>query len=70
MKCIAILATSLLATGLILSAFAAADAPQPAPLKVTPEATEFFEKNVRPVLVENCFGCHGPKQQFSGLRLR
>ena len=33
------------------------------------EAVEFFEAKVRPVLVENCFGCHGPKKQFAGLRL-
>ena len=30
---------------------------------------EFFEKEVRPVLAENCFECHGPKKQKSGLRL-
>jgi cytochrome c553 len=30
---------------------------------------EFFEKHVRPVLVENCFSCHGPKRQQAGLRL-
>ncbi len=30
---------------------------------------DFFEKHVRPVLAENCFTCHGPKQQKSGLRL-
>ncbi len=30
---------------------------------------EFFEKNVRPVLVENCQECHGAKKQKNGLRL-
>lgn len=30
---------------------------------------EFFEKEVRPVLIENCYECHGPKKQKSGLRL-
>src|SRR5579872_3113039 len=35
----------------------------------TPQAVEFFEKNVRPVLVENCFKCHGPKRQEADLRL-
>jgi hypothetical protein len=34
-----------------------------------PAAIEFFEKRVRPVLVENCFGCHGPQKQKGGLRL-
>jgi len=29
----------------------------------------FFEKSVRPVLVENCHECHGAKRQKNGLRL-
>src|SRR6266511_53599 len=28
-----------------------------------------FEKEVRPLLVQKCFRCHGPKKQESGLRL-
>lgn len=35
----------------------------------TREQIEFFEKKVRPILVENCVGCHGPKKQSGGLRL-
>ncbi|MEY4378799.1 MAG: hypothetical protein RLZ85_680, partial [Verrucomicrobiota bacterium] len=37
----------------------------------TPTAAqlEFFEKEVRPVLADNCYKCHGPKKQKSGLRL-
>ncbi len=35
----------------------------------SPEALEFFEKRVRPVLVEHCLKCHGEKQQKGGLRL-
>src|SRR5215218_5402129 len=31
--------------------------------------TEFFEKNVRPLLVEHCQSCHGPDKQKGGLRL-
>jgi mono/diheme cytochrome c family protein len=34
-----------------------------------PKALEFFEARVRPVLVEHCFACHGPKKQQAGLRL-
>jgi hypothetical protein len=34
-----------------------------------PAAAEFFEKTVRPILVERCQGCHGPEAQKSGLRL-
>lgn len=35
----------------------------------TAEQIEFFEKQVRPLLAEHCFKCHGPKQQKSGLRV-
>src|SRR6187551_3157988 len=34
----------------------------------TPTQTEFFEKNVRPVLTENCVSCHG-NGASGGLRL-
>jgi hypothetical protein len=37
--------------------------------KSSPEAVEFFEKHVRPVLVEQCLSCHGPKKQSASLRL-
>ena len=30
---------------------------------------EFFEKRVRPVLIERCESCHGPEKQKGGLRL-
>ena len=30
---------------------------------------EFFEKRVRPVLVEHCYDCHGPEKQKGGLRV-
>ena len=33
----------------------------------TPEA--FFEKRVRPILIEHCQGCHGAKKQEASLRL-
>ena len=37
----------------------------------TAEQTEFFEKQVRPILVNNCVSCHGGKSgvAFAGLRL-
>ncbi|HYP09275.1 MAG TPA: PSD1 and planctomycete cytochrome C domain-containing protein, partial [Bryobacteraceae bacterium] len=37
----------------------------------TPEQTEFFEKNVRPVLAGKCYGCHNSKMKtpLGGLRL-
>jgi hypothetical protein len=33
------------------------------------EDVAFFERKVRPVLVERCLKCHGAKKQESGLRL-
>ena len=35
----------------------------------SPQDLEFFEKEVRPILAENCFECHGPDKQRSDLRL-
>ena len=32
-------------------------------------AIDFFEKEIRPLLVENCQKCHGATKQFGGLRL-
>jgi cytochrome c553 len=53
---------------LLMSAFLAADEPSAAR---TPSAQQlrFFEMNVRPLLVEHCFKCHGEKKQWGGLRL-
>ena len=48
----------------LLPLLGAAESPVP-----TPAQREFFEKDVRPVLAENCYSCHGPKKQKSGLRL-
>ena len=39
------------------------------PMPPTPEAIEHFEKTIRPILAENCYGCHGAKKQQGGLRL-
>jgi mono/diheme cytochrome c family protein len=47
-----------------LSALTLADEPKP-----TAEAIEFFESKVRPILVNQCLGCHGPEKQKAGLRL-
>ncbi len=33
------------------------------------DGLEFFEKKVRPVLVEHCFKCHGSQKQWGSLRL-
>ncbi len=44
------------------------------PLRAGGEADEhaavmFFEQHIRPLLVERCVKCHGPKEQKAGLRL-
>ena len=51
------------------SGAARADEPKPAGVSPPPEAVEFFESRVRPILVERCVKCHGPQKQSSGLRL-
>jgi cytochrome c553 len=37
--------------------------------KPSPAAIEHFEKNVRPLLLDKCVSCHGPKTKRGGLRL-
>lgn len=37
--------------------------------KSSAQQFEFFETKVRPVLARNCYSCHGPDKQFSGLRV-
>ena len=39
------------------------------PRKSTQEQVDFFEKQIRPLLLENCVVCHGPKVQQGQLRL-
>ena len=38
------------------------------PASFAQQPSDFFEKNVRPVLADNCFACHG-KQKMGGLQL-
>jgi len=70
MKAGAVILVGLAAQCVVLYAAAAQAPPKPpAPAPISRDAEEFFEKRVRPVLVENCFSCHGTKSQFAGLRL-
>ncbi len=36
---------------------------------LSPEQTEFFERQVRPLLAEHCYSCHGKGQKKGGLSL-
>src|SRR5260370_37866566 len=51
--------------GMLLCAAAHAETKLPPAAKFTVD----FNKHVLPILSEKCFGCHGPMQQQSGLRL-
>jgi len=58
----------------VLACFAAPEAwaqAESAPVAASKEDLEFFEKSVRPVLVEKCYGCHsaGAKKLKGGLLL-
>ena len=37
--------------------------------KPSPEALEYFEKHVRPLLATHCYECHGEQKQRGGLRV-
>jgi len=50
---------SLFAAGFLYAVLAAAQTPG----KVD------FRRDIRPIFEQNCFGCHGPDQQMSGMRL-
>ena len=58
--------TSILSIGLSLSVAMALTAAEPQPGQAQ---LDFFEKQVRPVLVTHCLECHGAKKQESNLRL-
>ncbi len=53
-----------LASALLPQTGSAADEPS-----FSPEQVQFFESQVRPILVEQCVNCHGDKKTKAGLRL-
>ena len=61
------LCAAVVACGAFICAAAAADSDKPA--AASPEAVQFFEAKVRPVLSDNCFKCHSASKQRGGLRL-
>lgn len=56
--------TAVLGMVILLVAARTAAASEP-----TPEQADYFEKHVRPILVEHCHQCHGDKKQEASLRL-
>ncbi len=55
--------TGALAMGLLVLRVQAAGA------RPTPEALEFFEKKIRPVLAQQCYACHAGEKKQGGLQL-
>ncbi|WP_406699058.1 DUF1549 domain-containing protein [Singulisphaera sp. Ch08] len=55
------LASFWLALGAVGSAFGGANEPT-----AKPEAVEFFEKKIRPILVSNCYSCHSANTNSKG----
>jgi cytochrome c553 len=55
-------ATAMLAVATLIAGTLVADEP-------TAEQIEFFEKRIRPVLVDKCIKCHGPEKQWGKLRV-
>lgn len=59
-----------LLSALLLTLFSGPELADAANNKTIPaEQVEFFEKEVRPVLVKRCYSCHGAKKQEASLRL-
>ena len=68
--------SSLLAVGMYLTCSASLSAEEAGASRIDAQRppistsqAEFFEAKVRPILVEHCFKCHGPRKQEAGLRL-
>jgi len=61
------------AAGLAATAFSLAAVTAPTQVRAAdapnPEGVKLFEAKIRPILAENCIGCHGPDKQKGKLRL-
>lgn len=56
-------------TVLFISLLGLAQAAVSSEVDVTPQAREFFERNIRPALAQHCFVCHSAELAQGGLRL-
>ena len=68
----AIASRSILLLLSLFTAIASADTtPKPVAPRPTKQGAEFFEKQIRPILVQNCFQCHSgdPKKAKAGFVL-
>src|SRR5579872_4122130 len=66
------LCAALIAPGLTPRLVTAADpAPMPKDVPTKPKGTLEYNRDVRPILAENCFACHGPDSaaRKAGLRI-
>jgi cytochrome c553 len=69
-KFFAILLTFLLVNSLIITlGLRQAWAATPAAVPVNSSGGQFFETKIRPLLADQCYACHGPKEQKGSLRL-
>src|SRR5262245_5438173 len=62
------LAWLILGSGVLMRPVFAEDLP-PSQKAVGNEGNDFFERRIRPLLIQRCAECHGDKKQESGLRL-
>ncbi|MDB5323786.1 MAG: Planctomycete cytochrome [Phycisphaerales bacterium] len=57
------------ATFSIAGVFVAGSAARAADAPANPEGVKLFEAKIRPILAQNCVGCHGPDKQKGKLRM-
>lgn len=62
-------ATAAAAAFSLAGLLAGASAVRAADAAPNPEGVKLFEAKIRPILAENCVGCHGPDKQKGKLRL-
>ncbi len=66
---VTVLAATLCLASSLLGGKLVADEPNPSPPDLSAVDLEFFEKTVRPLLVEHCYECHSGDERSGGLLL-